>query len=76
MFVETFVQKCEDNEYAKGHCTKPFIVKAVSTMFNIVAKNMVAKRNSEIHKKRKRKVNINDAKKSSSERKLKKLTSN
>ena len=85
VFVETFVQKCEDNEYAnvilenkcsKGHCIKPFIVKAVSTMFNIFAKNMVAESNSEIHKKRKRKVNINDAKKSSSARKLKKLTSN
>ena len=82
VFVETFIQKCEDNEYAniildnkcaEGHCIKPFIVKAVPTMFNLFAKkNMVVERNSEIHKKRKRKGDINDAKKSSSARKLNK----
>ena len=84
VFVETFIQKCEENENTcvildskcvKGHCMKPFMVKGVFTMFNIFAKNLTSERNTEIHKKRKR-VNISDAKKTASARKLKKLTSN
>ena len=84
VFVETFIQKCESNEFAniilenmcnQGHSIRPFIVKALTTMFNIFAKNLIADNNSEIHQKGKRKVNIDNAKSSSSARKLKKLIS-
>ena len=48
---------------------------AVSTMFNVFAKNLVAEINSEIHRKRKRQVDTKKAKKSKNARKLMKLTS-
>ena len=85
VFVETFIQKCEDNEYAniileskcgKGHSIKHFITEAIATMFNLFAKNLISEKTSEIHKTRKRKVKIKDAKKVANARKLKKLTSN
>ena len=45
VFVETFIQKCESNEFAniilenmcnQGHSIRPFTVKALTTMFNIL----------------------------------------
>ena len=51
VFVETFVQKCDDYESTHsamegkckfGHSVKPFIRKGSCSMFNIFAKNLIS----------------------------------
>ena len=74
MFVETFLQKCEDDESTHSVTESKCKIGHDISMFNIFAKNLVVESNSEIHKQRKR-VCMADAKKSASARKLKKLTS-
>ena len=83
VFVSTFIQKLDENENTrvileskclKGHEIKSFVMRAVFTMFNIFSKSLVAGGNSKIHKKQKRTVK-DDAKMTSTARKLKKLSS-
>ena len=57
----------------KGHIFRPFISKIARCLFNIMAKNITAHKNDEIHHSRKRKGS--DPKSSSAARKILKLNS-
>ena len=63
VFTESFLYKLQDSDEtvsllkatcSKGHDFKDFIRKVASSMFNMVAKNMVQEINNEIHASRKR----------------------
>ena len=85
LFVKTFIQLLEDFQhtdailYAKcpqGHNFKSMIQKAVIKLFHIMAKNYTAEQNDKIHLAKKRDERaMADHKKSSSARKIKKLSS-
>lgn len=72
VFMESFIYKLKESEQtrsilrascAKGHVFKEFIRMITSSIFNMVAKNMVKEINNEIHANRKRTKEKQDKKK-------------